>query len=303
MRNTLLATAVVGVLGIAGAAQAASINLGGYGGPIYIKYSNIDTGKIYSADANSAAEADALDSSTLPGGFNGAEDFWGAARVQAIYAGTNDSGALLFQKDLLNQGVQITVMFVGGQDIQVSNNAGAGTQTIFSTGLQVGFFASELANNLDGLNYDETRAPGTRTNVGGVPLYQGVSDGTLVWTLNGINGFLAGNPDASFTSTINPTLLASSTVGAVVGGGSMFLEKTASNVFGTATQNDLLGSVAGGPDVSVQFTVRQGQSGWLTSSDDPALAVAVPTPSAVGMGIAGLVGLGLKSYRRARKAR
>jgi len=309
MRNRKLVLGLAAIAGLASISQAAVLNLGGYTGPIYIKYDNVDIGKLYTVAPGTtvggpaagtpdqqAAALDALNNTTLLGSNTNAEDFWGVALVDEVRQG-DANGPLIFQKDLLNQGIQLTAMFVKGRDLQASVSADGTQETVASDSVQVGFFAGTPGS------YNITAGPSARTNPGGVPTYAGVDGAgtTLIWSFNGVPGVTASDPVASFVSQTSTTLGNGAQVGAFVGSGSMFLD-AGSNVFGTGTQNAQIAAIPAGPDMTVQFTVRQGDNGWLTSSADPAITTIVPTPSSAGLAtVVGLIGLALRPGKRVRR--
>jgi len=275
----VLGLAVAGIAGLVSSAHAALLSFGGYTGPIYIKYDNVDIGKLYNiapgttvggqaagtADQQAAA-VNAVNNSTLPGSADNTEDFWGVALVESIYEGTNDSGIPLYQKDFFNQGQQLTAMFVKGRDIAVNVSADGTQETVASDSEQVGFFSGPLGS------YNITAGPTARANPGGVPTYPGVNGAgsTLIWSFVGAPGVTGSDSSASFISQTSTTLGVSAQVGALVGSGAMFLD-AGPNVFGTGALNGEIANAGAGPDMTVQFTVRQGDNGWLTSSADPAI--------------------------------
>jgi hypothetical protein len=303
----------------AGTASATTIDLGGYVGPIMMKYGNFDVGRVYAPGVITPVLPGPVGGpvvdgvpSAPPGGIplvgstDPFEDFWGIAKVTEIYAGTDVTAPVIYSAAPggPQSGIQVTAIFWGGRDIQVIDNPLSGTQDIWSDSIKMSVFASVVGNNADGLNFVNA-GPGARVDApvgpGAVPNYAGVTDGTLVWTFNGIPGVSAANPFAEFHSQYNPTLLAQSPVGFVVGGGGLYLD-VGPNPMGVGAQNNQIAPNANGADATVQFTVRVGGNGWLTHSDDPLLTTAVPLPSSVYMGFAGLVALAFGAYRRQRAA-
>jgi hypothetical protein len=308
----ILGFAVAGIAGIVSSAQAALLSFGGYTGQIYIKYDNVDIGKLYpvppgqtvggqavGTSDQQAAAVNGSNNSTLPGSPDNTEDFWGLALVDEIREG-DSNGALLYQRDLLNQGQQLTAMFVKGRDIAVNVSADGTQETVASDSEQVGFFSGPLGS------YNIAAGPGARTNVGGVPQYPGVNGpgSTLIWSFVGAPGVTGSDSSASFISQTSTTLGVSAQVGALVGSGAMFLD-AGPNVFGTGALNNLIADGGTSPDMTVQFTVRQGDSGWLTSSADPAITtIAVPEPTTLSLlGALGVMGMSYRpNWRRRRTA-
>lgn len=328
MRNAswkLKALALAGTAALfAGTSQAASLNFGGYYGPIFIKYSNFDVGRIYAqAPGTTTATAPLVDLlpqtdaaspfapvaggglNPVTGSTNAAEDTWGIAKVSEIHAGTDGFAPLIYQAG--NPGfqgnTQITVIYFGGNDIQVTTDATGTKQSTAVNNIQLGFFASDVTNPLDGVNLSAAPTAAARGN--GPISYPGITDGTLIFSFRGVAGSFADNPLAEQESNVDLVVLNNPPTGATVGTGSLFLDKSAID-FGsgpvTGTENGFIGSNVG-PDASVQFTTRQGTRDWTVTSDDPALATVVPTPSSMAMGgMLMLGGLLMRSVRRSRKA-
>jgi hypothetical protein len=302
-------------MSIAGMAQAASLSLGSYQGQIFIHYTNADIGKLYALPGgstvggpaagtpdNQAAAVNAVNNTTLLGSSSNAEDFWGVALIDHIYKADGNGNATdlahpLYSIDSNNQGVQLTAMFIHGRDLEVTTNSSGTQETVYSDSIQVGFFASNL------FNYSgDTSGPTARTSD---TTYPTVADGssTLIWAFDAAPGFIAEDPNAAFFSTFVASGGTTTPGGVVSGSGAMFLNKSDTTAFGVPTENNIITSTPGAADVKVSFTVSQGSHDWLTTSSDPVLTNVVPTPAAASMGMVGMAGLLLSSFRRSRRAR
>jgi hypothetical protein len=318
IRNVSMLAAAVAAMGLSVAASASTLtwlNDPGYTGPLYIKYSNFDAGRIYPLGTNTAllpaasgvAAVDAVTPlsggviPTLPGSPNNTEDTWGVALVDTIYEGTNNTGTLLYSKAIQDLFSLPTIkgLYWGGQDIQVLSGT---SETVYTTAIQMSFYYNSSTFPSNG------GSPDFRTTPGGVPTFAGVTNTPPLWTMKGTVGISAANPYAQMYSTIDPTLL-NTPAGTSVGGGGITLE-LATNDSGTGSQNNLLQGNPAGPDVIVQFTdytppaPPTGHKPWTVTSSDPAqvLGSSIPTPAAVwgGAVLAGMVALNV--YRRRRSA-
>jgi hypothetical protein len=332
MKRLMLAAAALAVplLGVA-STQAASLNFGGYSGPIKIKLGNKDTGVIYSgADGTytkaqiDAANAAAISSGTGVGTAGGLtadrrnlgsvlpnEDAWGVLTVTAIYKGgaTADEtpGNALFLAGL--QPFEITAIFFGQSDSFLKISDSGANQEIHSTGLEAAFFLDSTQD------YSTAPGPAGRTNVAGVPQYTGITDsdsGKALWTFKSTTGFVSAgftpDPTSEFFTSV---AVNGSTVTGVngVGGFNAVVDNSGTNPFGVGEQNALLDPTQ---LVTVTFTgsgaqVANGPTSWLISSQDPILAVAAPLPTpgtamAGGVMMAGLAMGGLMRRRSTRTA-
>jgi hypothetical protein len=311
LRSALVAAAVAAG---ASSAQATSLTwaVPGYAGPIYIQYSNFDVGRLYNPGIVTpvlpgAAGAAAVDAATgtgatlITGSSSTVEDTWGTVKVSGIYAGFDNTGIKLYED---SSPIQLTGIFWGGRDIQLDSTPVV-SQQVWSDSLQMSFFASKVGDNTDGLDFPLSGGlAGSRTNLpGNIPVFAGVTDGSLVWTLKGTPGVSASNPFAEMHVNIDLTALSGGPPGQVVGGGTMFLN-LGKNDMGTGLQNGMLYADPLNPDVSVAFQDYKppAGSGYTVRSSDPALAIAVPTPSAAygGALLAGLIGLNTLRRRRAQ---
>jgi len=324
MKRLILAAAALAVPLLGASAHAASINFGNYSGPILIKYGNFDVGRIYNiAPGTTVAGTNLVDAlpqtdaaspftpvvgggfSPITGSTDTAEDTWGIALVTDIFAGTNAFAPRIYQAGnaALQGNTQLTAIFFGGHDVQVSADA-AGRQTTSVAGVQFGLFAADVSPHVNGTP--------TPTDRGNSPIsYPGITDGTLVLSFVGQAGHFLDAPDAEQQGTFDPLLVQSTNLLTPIGGGNLFLEKGAINFGGglvVGTENDRIASIPASPgdpgaDAQVQFTTRAGINGWSVTSDDPAsmAILPVPTPSAAGMGLLGMGGLALGKLARRRR--
>jgi len=316
MKRLILAAAALAVPLFATASQAASISFNGLEGQLFMKYRNLDVGKLYNttpADTTGEANVDALQVSPnpntvpLPGSANPREDAWGIAIVDEIRIG-GAFGTLVYSASnpALQGNTQVAAIFYGTHDIEVVNNPN-GTQTIESNNVFVDFYASLLGNNADGVDLTSLDATHRMNDINNTPSYTGITDGTHIFSFVSHQGSIGSNPQSSFETTIDPNLTPNSQTG-VIGGGNLFLD-VGTTPLGTGTQNGSLKVDPLGPgsaDALVSFTTLSpppGSSGFNVGSNDPLLAQALaPAPKSVWAGAAVMGGLGLAALRRRKLA-
>jgi len=266
-------------------------------GQIAIKYENYDVGKQYTATSgvfgraanpalsNSAAitAIDAVPQTTVANSnFQPGEDAWGIFSISEIIL--TSTGARLWSAAVAPY--EITGMFWGEQDTYL-NIANPTTQDIHGVNFKIAFWADDTPD------FNATPGPGART---GASAYPTVSDGILLWTLNGFPGSADANfPLDEFLTTFNP---AAGPGAPNVGNGKVDVD-FGRNDAGLGPINGMF-TVNTGSDASIKFTGTSPVPGgsfdkWLVNSHDPLVAnvAAVPEPSlAVGAVLfAGLVGL------------
>lgn len=324
MKRLMLAAAALAVPLFGAAAHAASINFGGYSGPILITYGNFDVGRVYTiapgttvsgiGAVNALPQTDAASPNTpvagggaapITGSTNVAEDTWGIAKVTAIYAGTDTLAPIIYQSGnpALQGNTQVTAIFFGGSDVQVSADAN-GIQTTSTAGVQFGLFASNVGDNTDGLDLSSSPTAAVRGNS---PIsYAGITDGTLIFSFIGEAGHFLDAPSAEQQSTFDPTRVNGGNPSIPIGQGTLFLQKHSID-FGagavTGTENNILvDTPSPSADAQVQFTTREGTRDFTVTSNDPALTfISVPAPSTAGAGLLGVAGLALGRLVRRRR--
>jgi hypothetical protein len=311
MKRLILAAAALAVPLFASASQAVTVSIPTAGGQLFMKYRNVDVGKLYDTVDTPSTEADvnthqvfpSPNTTPLPGSSDAREDSWGIAIVDEIRVG-GQFGTLVYQAQnpALQGNIQVSAIFYGTHDIQVTNNTN-GTQTIDSNNVFVDFYASLVGNNADGLDFPTNPDANTRTNLpGNIPQFAGVTDGMHIFSFVSHTGSLANNANASFETTINPNLTPGPT--GVIGGGTLFLD-TGTTPLGTGVQNNI---IAPGPanqaDAIVSFTTLSppaNSTGFNVGSNDPLLATLItPVPQSAWAGGALMAGFGLTVLRRRR---
>jgi hypothetical protein len=291
----MLAAAVAAV-GLSVAASAITVTqaglLGSYTGPIIIKYSNWDEGTLYdvsSVPANTIVSTSGLTktlSPTVPthltSNVGPAGDSWGILRVSGIYTGDGNNNPLWTYSN--SSPFEITGIFWGETDtnLQVSG----GTEYIYGGGMNFAFFANATGSL-------SAAAPNNAA-------VDSATAGQLIWSASSVPGVSGSVPGAGFYTGFTPTTTAPlvnvngaawADFGSVVIGG----------IAHTGSLNGMFGSDAPSHDLSVQFTGLPATGSWLTDSQDPALAVSVPTPAAMS-GAVLLVGIGAVNLYRRRRA-
>jgi hypothetical protein len=291
---------------------------------LVFKFANFDEGSLYTPQPvgtevgttnNPAAGATQLDGITAlqaanaqsisPFG-NTLEDAWGIAFVTQIFS-ASDPVTPLWDATVDQQ--QLTVMFYGGQDFYLQQNANGAlgsSQTINSVNYQFDFY---LQNTTDPgfTSFNQLGGPAART---GAASYPTVTDGSLVLSAKSTAGFLRGvgslgGPATEVEATFNGDALNGA------GDGSAFLS-VATTLGGTGSlnaaynNNDFLAPhiVGNTADFQIQFTTTTLFSGdWLVSSNDPMRtrlqSTSVPEPATGLAAIGCLVPL----VARRRKAR
>ena len=299
MKIVRWAVAVAVVLALA--VPAGALSLGGYSGPIKMKFSDLDTGTLYNvADGTYVGEAtlDALPQVVVPSRF-GNEDSWGITRLSVIEDGV---GNQLWSRSTAN--TEIVAIFWGEVDTYLSQTTTGPNvvQDIHGVGMKIAFW--EVPGN------QSITLPGTFTTADRTAedLVTGLNTGgTLLWTLNSVPGFNSLFPTDEFFTTFSPTGSAfgpfNAQGGMLADLGTITLSDGITQL--TGAQNDMFASTPGEADWRITFTgvvPNAGNTGFLVLSDDPILAnVVIPEPlTMIGM----LLGAGtvVRYVRKRRQA-
>ena len=298
MRIARWAVTVAVVLALA--VPAGAVSLGGYAGPIKMKFSDLDTGTLYGAgDGTWTGEAtlDGLAQTPPPNRF-GIEDTWGISRLTVIEDGV---GNTLWDRNTSSS--EIVSIFWGERDtyLQQTTTSGNVVQDIHGVGMKIAFWEVNPAN---------IALPGafTTANRTAEDVVTGLNTGgTLLWTLNSVAGFDANFPTDEFFGQYSPT---GSVFGPFNAQGGMLADLGTVTLFGggtlTGTQNDMfVPTPVGVADWRIVFTgvvPNAANTGFLVLSDDPILATTVvPEPlTMIGM----LMGAGtvVRYVRKRRQA-
>jgi hypothetical protein len=293
-----LAVAVI----LAVAVPASAIPLSNFaGGPIQIKFTNLDTGTLYNVGAGNQgpfvgeATLDGLAQTPPPNRF-GIEDSWGIARVSEI----DDSlGNVLWSRVSNNE--ELVGIFWGERDTYFNQTLinGQTSQEIHGVGQKIAFF-SVPGNQVINLPGTFTTANRTAEDVvTGLNTLPGTS---LLWTLNTVPGFNDAFPTDEFFTTFFPP---GNSFGGLNAFGGMYAQVGTVNLFGGGS---ILGPdnsrFIGTPSWRITFTGQlpdPTNTGFLVKSNDPINAQVVPEP----MTMAGLLlGLGtLVGYARKRNGK
>lgn len=297
MRIAHWAVAVVVVLALA--VPAGAISLGGYIGPVKLKFSDLDTGTLYTkaGDYTTVGEAamDLLPQIAVPNRF-GIEDSWGISRLTVIE--TVPGGDTLWSRTTADS--EIVAIFWGERDTYIKQTVTGPdiVQEIHGVGMKIAFW--EVPGN------QSISLPGTFTTADRTAedLVTGLNSvGTLIWTLNSVPGFNSLFPTDEFFTTFSPTGSAFGPFNAV---GGMLADFGTITRFGggtlTGSLNDMFAQPPNEADWRITFTgvvPSAGNTGFLVASDDPILANTVPEPlTMIGM----LMGAGtVARYIRKRR--
>jgi hypothetical protein len=280
---------MLGVALFSSNASAAVVNFGGYSGEVRMKFINFDEGTVYVADdgeygahgGGGVGDLDALPQLSPVGGVAN-EDGWGVFRIQEIL----DSTGLITFYNHATANFEITGIFYGIQDTYLKVTDAGTTdeqQEIHSNGLSADFWAGPK-------NFNPAGGPLARTSATTNPT---ATDGTLIWSLNAVPGWVAGDSDEFFSyfrpSDGGPGIMSSN-------GG--FYGEWGATPGGLGVDNgQWLDPV--GPDLESNFTGETGSFGWLLNSDDPFRATpAIPEPVTAAMSLLGLAGVALVALRR-----
>ena len=271
-----------------------------YTGPITMNIRNFDEGTLYDVgDGTYTGEGtlDLLSQTPSTGGFiNGKQsDTWGIFRIENIQ--TVPGGDYLYQA---GPSGEIVGIFWGMKDTYL-NQATDTTKTpdvvdqqIHGIDLQAAFFwhssPTWVASSPTGpTGWDNTTGP---VDGGGKigPVYAGITDGTLMWTMKSTGGYLQTDPTNQVIETFTS---AGATFGST---GNVLLDMGAVDGWGTGPQNAVLdtntllgwnaaGTVQNKPvDVSTTFRGTTADAGlWLLRTSDPIDAYMIPESVAIGI--------------------
>jgi hypothetical protein len=207
MRILKFSMVVALVLAIVGPAQAIVL-LQPYTGPVTMKFRNWDTGTLYiDQDGTTVGEANMDTLATVPGfppdSFGVGEDSWGVVQLTEIWGAQNQmlwSGAIPGTPE-------ITGLFWGERDTYLDqDSSGVGViQKIHGIGFKIAFY--EDANN------DLGNPPGAYGGSGNVgtdrrtseAVFEGATEGNLLWTGNSVPGFNALFPNDEFFTDFSPS--------------------------------------------------------------------------------------------------
>jgi hypothetical protein len=213
----------------------------------------------------------------------GGSDTWGIFRVGYIDT-VPVSDPQLFTN---GPSAHITAIFWGLQDTSMTQTTnittGVVTQDIQGVGLHAAFFydttpagewAAAALTGPSGWVWD---------GVNNRPTYAGITDGTLIWTMNSTSGVDQSVPAAEFVATFN------SGAATFWSHGNMNLD-IGSNEWGTGSQNwtldtnampgyDLSGNLGKFADLTLSFDgTDQGSGPWLLATSDPLDGNMIPEP-------------------------
>lgn len=289
--------AVAVVLALVVPASALTINYAG--GPVQMKFTNLDTGTLYNVGAGNQgpfigeATLDGLTQLAPPNRF-GIEDSWGIARMSEI----DDSlGNILWSRATSPN--ELVGIFWGERDTYLNQTVvnGQTAQEIHGVGVKIAFY--EVPGN-QVVNLPGVFTTADRTAEDVVTGLNTLPGTTLLWTLNSIPGKETAYPTDEFFTTFFPP---GSSFGGLNSFGGMYADVGTISLFGggtlTGSQNNMF---AGSPSWDINFTgvlPSAGNTGFLVRSNDPIDAnIAIPEP----MTMAGLLlGLGtLVGYVRKR---
>jgi len=325
MKNVkaILASALVAA-GLGLSAKATTINdiftgVDLNGAEITFKYKNYDMGKIYTDSTMTTygnsefVDVNDLSGLELEGGTDvsfAASDSWGIFRVTSVivvadngieYDWNPTSGVITVTNPNSTtssysssvSGVEMTGLFWGEQDLTMGTEILQGDTytTIEGSSMSYALFLDDSAD------FQFSAAPGdivasVNSAIDGDVVMTGVSESFYTqYTLDSSNqiedGLFSGGSSAGNLVALDTDTGGSDNV----------------NLNGS-WNSDLDSNLYGDPatlDFSISFQTKPGQAGWTSTSEDPLVVTAIPTPTAVWGGVimAGFVGMNVIRRRRA----
>jgi hypothetical protein len=207
MRILKFSLVVAIALAIAGPAQAIVL-LQPYAGPVTMKFRNWDTGTLYNIPDGPATVGEAaMDALPIVPGFPpnsfGSEDSWGVVQLTEIYG---DQNQLLWSAAIPGT-PEITGLFWGERDTYISQTTSVQgiSQDIHGVGFKIAFWedANKDLGNPPG-QYVSSANVGTDRRIA-EELFEGATEGNLLWTGNSVPGFDPNFPNDEFFTTFSPS--------------------------------------------------------------------------------------------------
>lgn len=270
--------------------SAFAFSLGGYVGPVEIKFYDYTIGRAYTLTggqwipegprAGLPGGAQPLTNGTYyPVGADSVEDSWGVLGVAGIYPG----GSLVpLWVPSVNE--ELTAYYYGFNDAYIASTA---------TGIDLGNVGGMLDLYLD-TTTNFTAAPSPYANArpaGGIDAW-GVTDGTLFLSTTVTPGVVPAMPNLTRYETVQGLSFP------YTGSGSMYLTVTGGSHAGLFDSNGYLG---GNADLYSIFNFGPvGAYVWDSKSSDPTYGDIVPEPAS--MVLFGIGMLGLATLRRKKVA-
>lgn len=206
MRILKFSMVVAIALAIAGPAQAIVL-LQPYTGPVTMKFRNWDTGTLYAVPDGTTVGEGNMDALPVVPGFPpnsfGAEDSWGVVQLTEIWGAQNQ----LLWSGAIPGTPEITGLFWGERDTYLSQTTTVQgiSQDIHGVGFKIAFW--------EDANRDLGNPPGTYGGSGNTgtarrtaeTVFEGASEGNLLWTGNSVPGFDPNFPNDEFFTTFSPS--------------------------------------------------------------------------------------------------